>query len=88
MVARSRAGHMEHVSFGVVCILKIRIVRVTLNALLSRNEFIVASDNSLGSELEVLGKVHGATAYDRGAKAVGSRSGLAFEPHGRAGRYA
>ncbi len=58
MVEGARAGDVKQVPFGIVDFLKVGIVCNALDPFLKGNDFIVASHDDDGSELQALGEVH------------------------------
>jgi len=59
MISGAGAGNIEKLPFGVVDLFQIRVVCYSLNPLLQRNNFIVASHHSHGTKFKPLGEVHG-----------------------------
>ena len=58
VVARAGAGDVEQVPLGVVDLLQVGVVADGLDALLQRNDLVVAGHHDDGAELQPLGQVH------------------------------
>ena len=57
---RPRAGDVEQMALGVIDLLQIGVVADRLDALLQRNDLIVAGHDHHGAKLQPLGQMHGA----------------------------
>lgn len=60
MVSRPGAGNIEQVTLGVVDLFQIGVVGHRLDPCLQWNDFVIAGHHNHGSELQALGKMHGA----------------------------
>jgi len=63
MIPRAGAGNVQQVAFGVIDLLQVGVVTDRLDALLQRDDLVVAGHHHHGAELQALREMHAADRH-------------------------